>query len=643
MAVRARPDNLSLEEVSARPAPGDGARWFAELWEHQQELQAVCLRMVGDPGKAEDLVQETYLRALQQSRRLDRRDSFGPWLATVARRRAIDELRARRRNREQPAVVDLRATAGGDDPVEQVLQQELFERIQVALRELTTRERQLLLRQVTHGLTLAELAEEEDTSIASVRSVLSRARGKLRTALERGGPLGVGPAPRVLSGLRERLQRVAARVEGAMPSLAAGGAHLGDMVGAVLAAAVMLFGGTTVPAPIEDQVEVRGAVPAAFETASAAGRVPGTTSDGPGIGQEPAPVGAAGPTPEPLPPPLDPLPPGIDTPWLPHDGADQPEDAVIHQFVASADGSVLFATGMSSKGDNDVIYRSRDGGRTWQRVQAKNFTTGSLLIPSTYPTLPTLFALDMTGLWRSDDHGEEFHFATVARGAAAVSPHFDRGDRRVFVSLVLGKLGTYDADTHLTTVPAGQPDSGAISTFAFTPSYPDGQSVVVGGRVQPPLSHFVSAVSRCGESSCSAPTLLHGSQMAPLLTSSRTRPGRVFAATVNGLFQSDDEARTFVRVPLPPDLALTNMAEGAAGELFAFGISMPPKTAASGLFRSSDGGATWTPLATGTPLQRGVSAVTSLANGNLLAGGSSGIRGVWCSADDGATWARRCP
>src|SRR5262249_1853082 len=54
----------------------------------------VILRMVSDPGVAEELVQETFLRLWNRANLLDPKSSLGPWIVTIARHRAIDYLRS---------------------------------------------------------------------------------------------------------------------------------------------------------------------------------------------------------------------------------------------------------------------------------------------------------------------------------------------------------------------------------------------------------------------------------------------------------------------------------------------------------------------------------------------------------------------
>lgn len=643
MAVRARPDNLALDHSAGRGAPSVD---FAELWRYRDELHAVCLRMVGDPATADDLVQDTYLRALTRRDRLDRRTSFAPWLATIARRRTIDELRSEQRVRPLASLPE--GLAGvADDPADQVLHQEMMDRIRGALAELGTRERQLLLRQVGHGLSLAELAEEEDTSIASVRSVLSRARAKLRTSLEQGGPLGVAPLPRLVAAVRRRLHQVAARIEGALPAFTAAGAQAGDLVAAAIAAVVLLMAGT---APFEGPgggvARVVTTVPAASTSGQPEGKSPSTADQArpsPDRSQSSVRGAAEEQGRSPVLAPY--VPPGVDVPWLPDDGADQPELVNGEDFAASEDGSVVFVTGNSfgkpPKGMGDAMYRSWDAGRSWERVQADYYFNGQVLLPPTYPAQPTFFVVSTGALLRTDNHGQSFYAVAPAKGHGTLSPRF-ADDRAVVLPTSGGRLARYEASTFLTTpIEAAPPLRTAISAVALEPAFPEGESILLGTEYQD-LNGTRGAVYRCTLRACNQGVVLPEALVAPSLLLSRSLPGVTIAWASGMLYRSDDGGRTFSTLPSLPGISVEHVADGAPGELLLSGYKWNVLSEGSGLYRSTDGGRTWTALGLDTPLRNGALSVVRLANGNILAGVAY-VGGVLCSADNGATWAQRCP
>ena len=99
MAVHAADDDTDLVARMQRRDP----QALAELYDRYGRITySLILRVVRDTGIAEDLVQETFLRVWNRVHGFDaQKGSIGPWLLAVARNRAIDYLRSRRRTRAQ--------------------------------------------------------------------------------------------------------------------------------------------------------------------------------------------------------------------------------------------------------------------------------------------------------------------------------------------------------------------------------------------------------------------------------------------------------------------------------------------------------------------------------------------------------------
>lgn len=635
MAIRARSDNLSLDHTA-----GADRLDVDELWGLRDDLRSACQRMVGDAGRVDDVVQDTFVRALANIDNLTRRTSFVPWLTTVARRRSIDELRAGTRVRLVATTPESAMTPDGD-PVEHVLRQEAIDRVRAACATLSPRERQLLLRQVTHGLSLAELAQEEATSIGSVRSVLARARTKLRAAVEKGGPLGAIPVPGTVAALRRRLHRWATRLDSRTPLLAGAATQLGDLVVAAVAAATLLAGAVPDGGPVRLVAAAAASEGAAREGQhdSAPGRR--TSADAPGHRSE-ADDGKSPPTTGSPPTTAVPSPSEYaDVPWIPDERAAQPDVVDLDSFAASADGSVVLAAGVSETEGWAALYRSSDGGHSWQRLEAAGLTGGRLLLPPSYPADPTILAVTEDGpLWRSDDHGRFFRpVATVLGTAASLVPGYGPGNRRVL--LATPALVEYDVEGDRLGAPGVGPEVGDIGGLAPTAQFPSASAVLVGGHPRSPAS--VGTVFRCGPLTLDVceRTALAGSAAAPGVHVSASTPGLVIAHAVQMLYRSTDSGVTFSSVPLPAGFKVETVVDGAPGELLLAGTK-PAGSPGSGVMRSTDGGLTWAPLGTTTALARGAKTVIRLASGRILAA-TNPSGGLLCSADNGATWAPRCP
>src|SRR5215472_17239944 len=100
-------------------------RALAELYDRYGQLAySVALRVLGDPGRAEDVVQDTFLKLWHSAGRFDsRRGSLRTWVITAVRNRSIDYLRGRsgheRQEREIP--IDAEASGAGSDPWREVV------------------------------------------------------------------------------------------------------------------------------------------------------------------------------------------------------------------------------------------------------------------------------------------------------------------------------------------------------------------------------------------------------------------------------------------------------------------------------------------------------------------------------------------
>jgi RNA polymerase sigma-70 factor (ECF subfamily) len=154
--------------------------------EHGSALLGYVRRLVnGDRQLAEDVVQETLLRAWRQGARLEV-DGARPWLFTTARHLVIDIFRARRARPAETGGDDLESVAlpdGIDARLDAVL-------VADALATLTPAHRIVLIECYYRGRTAAEVAAEQHLPAGTVRSRLHYALRALRLALEERGVSG---------------------------------------------------------------------------------------------------------------------------------------------------------------------------------------------------------------------------------------------------------------------------------------------------------------------------------------------------------------------------------------------------------------------------------------------------------------------
>src|SRR5437016_6985315 len=91
----------SDETAVARARSGDADAFRLLVERHSRPLFRLAFRMTGNESDAEDVVQETFLRAYRQLAKFDERASFGTWLYRIATNYTLDLVRARNRRSEQ--------------------------------------------------------------------------------------------------------------------------------------------------------------------------------------------------------------------------------------------------------------------------------------------------------------------------------------------------------------------------------------------------------------------------------------------------------------------------------------------------------------------------------------------------------------
>lgn len=153
--------------------------------EHAGALLGYATRLTGgDRGRAEDIVQETLLRAWRHPQALDpARGNLRPWLFTVARRIAIDEHRARR---ARPVEVELdeRGVGMAPDRLDEAFTGWLVED---ALTTLSAEHRAVLIETYFQGRSVAETARTLGIPAGTVKSRCYYALRALRLALQERG------------------------------------------------------------------------------------------------------------------------------------------------------------------------------------------------------------------------------------------------------------------------------------------------------------------------------------------------------------------------------------------------------------------------------------------------------------------------
>ena len=226
------------DAVVAAARAGDEAAFAALVERHRRELRVHCYRMLGSYDEAEDLVQETFLRAWKGLGGFAGRSSLRAWLYRIATNACLDHLDGRDRRvlpsdlappahpgEGRPPRTDIawlqpfpdrlwEPVAPGDaEPDAVAVRRETIElAFLAAIQHLPPRQRAVLILRDVLGWPARQTAEQLESSVASVNSALQRARATLREHLPERR-LDWAPATEPTGRERAVLRRYMAAVE----------------------------------------------------------------------------------------------------------------------------------------------------------------------------------------------------------------------------------------------------------------------------------------------------------------------------------------------------------------------------------------------------------------------------------------------
>jgi len=183
-------------QLMLRTKEGDEEAFEELVNNYQNRLIAVFYHMVQDQEAAEDLAQGALLRIYRSRHTYKPAAKFSTWLFRIAANLASNSRRSLGRRKEVPLSIrdsgplgprpqeKLFAEKSGLMPVRQLARSEVQSIVQDALQELNERQRMALLLHKFEGMSYADIGESMDMTPAAVKSLLSRAREKLRGKLE---------------------------------------------------------------------------------------------------------------------------------------------------------------------------------------------------------------------------------------------------------------------------------------------------------------------------------------------------------------------------------------------------------------------------------------------------------------------------
>ena len=162
---------------------------------HYDRVYGILFRLVGERGEAEDLAQETFIKALNAIGSYRPEFKFSSWIFKIANNTAIDHLRRRNldtlsldgsphaESADAVEATTLQISDGAESALEEVTARELGKQIEVAIAQLRPEYRACILLRHVEGRPYEEIAEMLDLPLGTVKTYIHRARNELRILL----------------------------------------------------------------------------------------------------------------------------------------------------------------------------------------------------------------------------------------------------------------------------------------------------------------------------------------------------------------------------------------------------------------------------------------------------------------------------
>lgn len=162
---------------------GDAAAWEPLVLAHQQAVFRLSYLLLGDPDDAEDIAQETFLRAWKHLKAFDPTRPLRPWLLSIASNLASNRRRSARR------YLAALMRAFRDEPPHSTIEESSAQALEAqqlwkSVQTLRLAEQQIIYLRFFLELSVIETAEVLNVAEGTVKSRLNRALEKLRSALK---------------------------------------------------------------------------------------------------------------------------------------------------------------------------------------------------------------------------------------------------------------------------------------------------------------------------------------------------------------------------------------------------------------------------------------------------------------------------
>lgn len=176
---------ISDEEVVERVLAGEKALFEIIMRRYNQRLYRVSRSILGNDTEAEDVMQDTYVRAYTNLHQFESRAKFSTWLTKIAVHESLARVRLRSRLVDMDSLtetdeVNMKFVSGAPSPAQEALTETLRIVLEAAVDSLPEIYRSVFVMRDIEGMNTAETAQSMDISEEAVKVRLHRARSMLR-------------------------------------------------------------------------------------------------------------------------------------------------------------------------------------------------------------------------------------------------------------------------------------------------------------------------------------------------------------------------------------------------------------------------------------------------------------------------------
>jgi RNA polymerase sigma-70 factor (ECF subfamily) len=176
------------DELILRVQGGDRVSYDLLVKRYQRRIYFLALRMARDHDVADDIAQETFVRAWFAIGSFEIGRNFYTWIYRICMNLSINHLKRRRFAVAASQMSDetdpLEREAGGASPYDAMVSEEMTSRIESAIESLSPKYKAVLVLRVYENMSYEDIARTLEISVGTVMSRLFRAREKIREALE---------------------------------------------------------------------------------------------------------------------------------------------------------------------------------------------------------------------------------------------------------------------------------------------------------------------------------------------------------------------------------------------------------------------------------------------------------------------------